>query len=160
MLMHWLLCFFGNMAGALFVMAVIIGCRFNLLLKSVSIAVSIDTQSHTDGGVFDKSPYREHAIDNAKQKQVDLQFHQIFIRGIGCNWLVCLSIYLGLQAKDVTSKAVGMWWPIFAFVTLGLEHVVANMFFIPIGLFLGTPGLTVGLYIWKGKCGSFARVPP
>jgi hypothetical protein len=43
-----------------------------------------------------------------------------------------------------------MWWPVFAFVALGLEHVVANMFFIPIGLFLGAPELTVGLYIWKG----------
>ncbi|KAJ4297405.1 hypothetical protein N0V88_004326 [Collariella sp. IMI 366227] len=95
-------------------------------------------------------PYREQAISNAKSKQVDVQFHQIFLRGIGCNWLVCLACYLGLQAKDLTSKVVGMWWPIFAFVTLGLEHVVANMFFIPIGLFLGTPGLTVPLYIWKG----------
>jgi hypothetical protein len=103
-----------------------------------------------DGGVFDHSPYRDQAIANAKQKQVDLQFHQIFLRAIGCNWLVCLACYLGLQAKDLTSKVVGMWWPIFAFVTLGLEHVVANMFFIPMGLFLGTPGLTIPLYIWKG----------
>lgn len=63
---------------------------------------------------------------------------------------MCLSLYLGLQAKDLTSKVVGMWWPVFAFVALGLEHVVANMFFIPIGLFLGAPELTVGLYIWKG----------
>lgn len=105
----------------------------------------------TDGGVFDESPYREMAIANAKRKQVDLHFHQIFLRAIGCNWLVCLACYLGMQAKDVISKVVGMWWPIFSFVVLGLEHVVANMFFIPLGLFLGTPGLTVGLYIWKGE---------
>ncbi|KAH6650400.1 Formate/nitrite transporter, partial [Chaetomium tenue] len=128
MLLHWFLCFWGNLAGVLFVMAVILGY----------------------GGVFDHSPYRDQAISNAKQKQVDLQFHQIFLRAIGCNWLVCLSLYLGLQAKDLTSKVVGMWWPVFAFVALGLEHVVANMFFIPIGLFLGAPDLTVGLYIWKG----------
>lgn len=70
---------------------------------------------------------------------------------------MCLACYLGLQAKDLTSKVVGMWWPIFAFVTLGLEHVVANMFFIPIGLFLGTPGLTVPLYIWKGTVFSEIR---
>ncbi|KAH6854107.1 putative formate/nitrite transporter family protein [Chaetomium sp. MPI-CAGE-AT-0009] len=128
MLLHWFLCFWGNLAGVLFVMAVILGY----------------------GGVFDQNPYRDQAISNAKHKQVDLHFHQIFLRAIGCNWLVCLSLCFGFQAKDLTSKVVGMWWPIFTFVALGLEHVVANMFFIPIGLFLGTPGLTVGLYIWKG----------
>ena len=101
--------------------------------------------------MFDESPYREVVISNAKQKQVDLKFHQIFLRAIGGNWLVCLACFLGVQAKDLTSKVVGMWWPIFVFVALGLEHVVPNMFFIPMGLFLGTPGLTVPLYIWKGQ---------
>lgn len=43
-----------------------------------------------------------------------------------------------------------MWWPIFAFVVLGLEHVVANMFYMSLGIWLKTPDLTVGLYIWKG----------
>ncbi|SPQ25395.1 912f7f37-a0f1-40c2-a840-dbb91869aa8b [Thermothielavioides terrestris] len=76
--------------------------------------------------------------------------HMIFLRGIGCNWLVCLACFLGTQAKDLGSKLAGVWWPTFAFVALGLDHVVANMFFIPIGIHLGTPGLSVGLYIWKG----------
>lgn len=79
-------------------------------------------------------------------------FHQIFLRAIGCNWLVCLACYQGIMAKDITSKVAGVWWPIFAFMTLGLDHVVANMFFVPLGLFLRTPGLSVGLYIWKGEC--------
>lgn len=149
MLLHWFLCFWGNLAGALFVMAVILGCMCAANQALQVTRVWILTQ-RADGGVFDHSPYRDQAIANAKQKQVDLQFHQIFLRAIGCNWLVCLACYLGLQAKDLTSKVVGMWWPIFAFVTLGLEHVVANMFFIPMGLFLGTPGLTIPLYIWKG----------
>lgn len=43
-----------------------------------------------------------------------------------------------------------MWWPIFAFVVLGLEHVVANMFYMSLAIWLKTPDLTVGLYIWKG----------
>jgi formate/nitrite transporter FocA (FNT family) len=85
------------------------------------------------------------------KKQVTPAFHQIFLRGIGCNWLVCLACYLAMQAKDVNSKIVAMWWPIFAFVALGLDHVVANMFFMPLGIWLHTPGLSVGLYIWKGK---------
>lgn len=44
-----------------------------------------------------------------------------------------------------------MWIPIFAFVALGFDHVVANMFFMPLGIWMGTPGLTIGLYIWKGE---------
>lgn len=59
-----------------------------------------------------------------------------------------------MQAKDLNSKVIGMWWPIFAFVSLGLDHVVANMFFIPLGIWLHTPGLTIGLYVWKGKSSS------
>lgn len=56
----------------------------------------------------------------------------------------------GMQGKDLSSKVMGIWWPIFAFVSLGLDHVVANMFFIPMGIWQQTPGVTVGLYIWKG----------
>jgi len=83
-------------------------------------------------------------------KQLEPQWHQIFIRAIGCNWLVCLAIYMGMQGKDVVSKVMGMYMPVFVFVLLGFDHVAANMFFIPLGLWLGTPGLTIGLYIWKG----------
>ncbi|KAJ3526680.1 hypothetical protein NM208_g11072 [Fusarium decemcellulare] len=128
MLLHWFLCFFGNLAGSLFVMAVIVGY----------------------GGVFDAEMYREEVIAFATKKQLVPAMYQIFIRGIGCNWLVCVACFLGTQAKDLSSKVIGMWLPTFAFVALGFDHVVANMFFMPLGIFLGTPDLTVGLYIWKG----------
>jgi formate/nitrite transporter FocA (FNT family) len=105
----------------------------------------------TDGGIFDSDPYREEIIAFTTKKQLVPEAHQIFLRAIGCNWLVCLSCFLGVQAKDLTSKVVGMWIPIFAFVALGFDHVVANMFFMPLGIWMGTPGLTIGLYIWKGK---------
>lgn len=55
-----------------------------------------------------------------------------------------------MQGKDLVSKTVGIWWPVATFTLLGLDHVVANMFYIPMGLFLGTPGLTVMTYIVKG----------
>ena len=83
-------------------------------------------------------------------KQVVPEWHHIFIRAIGCNWLVCLAAYLGLAGRDLMSRAMGMWWPVFCFAILGLDHVVANMFFIPMGIWHGTPEVTVGLYIWKG----------
>ncbi|KAF5643421.1 formate transport [Fusarium tjaetaba] len=128
MLLHWILCFLGNLAGSLFVMSIIMGY----------------------GGVFDASPYKEVVMSFASKKQISPQVHQIFLKAIGCNWLVCLAVFLGIQAKDLASKVIGMWWPIFAFVVLGLEHVVANMFYMSLAIWLKTPDLTVGLYIWKG----------
>ncbi|OAA63950.1 Formate/nitrite transporter [Cordyceps fumosorosea ARSEF 2679] len=128
MLSHWTLTFLGNLAGSLLVAA--------LLLDH--------------GGVFATEPFRSAAISLAVKKQVSPEWYQIFLRGIGCNWLVCLAVYAGVQARDVTGKTVGMWWPVFAFVSLGFDHVVANMTFIPVGIALGAPGLSVGLYIWKG----------
>ena len=58
-------------------------------------------------------------------------------RAIGCNWLVCCAVYLANAADDIISKIVGIWFPIMAFVCIGFEHSVANMFFIPLGIFLG-----------------------
>lgn len=62
----------------------------------------------TDGGVFDASPYRDEAIAFATKKQLTPQWHQIFLRGIGCNWLVCLACFLTTQAKDLGSKIAGV----------------------------------------------------
>lgn len=66
-----------------------------------------------------------------------LTWTQAFCRAIGCNWLVCCAVYLANAADDVISKIVGIWFPIMAFVCIGFEHSVANMFFIPLGIFLG-----------------------
>jgi formate/nitrite transporter FocA (FNT family) len=73
------------------------------------------------------------------------------------------------MGKDFGSKVMGVWWPSFAFVSLGFDHVVvsvplspspcallkyrflqANMWFISNGIRHGAPGISVGLYIWKG----------
>lgn len=59
-------------------------------------------------------------------------------------------MFLATAGRENVSKLVGLWWPAFAFVSLGFDHVVANMFFIPTAIFVGTEDLTVGLYIWKG----------
>jgi formate/nitrite transporter len=62
-----------------------------------------------------------------------------FLKAIGCNWLVNLAILLGICADDLVGKFFGIWFPIMAFVSSGFEHSVANMYFIPAGLF--TQGL-------------------
>jgi formate/nitrite transporter FocA (FNT family) len=63
-----------------------------------------------------------------------------FLKGIGCNYLVNLAILLGICSDDAVGKFFGIWFPIMAFVSSGLEHSVANMYFIPAGIL--TSGLT------------------
>jgi formate/nitrite transporter len=58
-----------------------------------------------------------------------------FLKAIGCNWLVNLAILLGICADDLVGKFFGIWFPIMAFVSTGFEHSVANMYFIPAGIF-------------------------
>jgi formate/nitrite transporter len=69
--------------------------------------------------------------------KTSLTFQQAFVRGIMCNWLVCMAVYLASFAKDVAGKMVPIWFCISAFIALGLEHSVANMFIIPLGIFSG-----------------------
>jgi len=66
-----------------------------------------------------------------------LPFKTALVRGILCNWLVCMAVYMASFAKDLSGKMVAIWFPISAFVALGLEHSVANMFIIPLGILSG-----------------------
>lgn len=77
---------------------------------------------------------RAVAIANAK---VNLDAVQALTRGILCNWLVCLAVWLTISSEDVIGKIFGCFFPIMAFVASGFEHSVANMYFIPIGVLLG-----------------------
>jgi len=72
-----------------------------------------------DGGLFDGKLYREESLHFAYKKQVEPEWYQIFLKGIGANWLVCLACFLGCSGRDYVSKVVGIWWPTFAFVSLG-----------------------------------------
>jgi formate/nitrite transporter len=58
-----------------------------------------------------------------------------FLKAIGCNWLVNLAILLGICSDDMVGKFFGIWFPIMAFVSIGFEHSIANMYFIPAGIF-------------------------
>jgi formate/nitrite transporter len=79
---------------------------------------------------------RAIAIAKAKTAYVGLMgFWSAFLKGIACNWLVNLAILLGICADDAVGKFFGIWFPIMAFVASGFEHSVANMYFIPAGIF-------------------------
>src|SRR3954452_16009905 len=62
---------------------------------------------------------------------------QIFLRAVGCNWLVCLAVWMALAADDIAGKVLAIFFPIMAFVAMGFDHVVANMFFLPAAIFAG-----------------------
>ena len=87
------------------------------------------------GGLLDAEPFSSAMAALSKLK-VSLPPLTAFWRGIGCNWLVCLAIWLALTSDSLVGKAVGCWIPVAAFVVLGLEHSVANMFFIPAGMYV------------------------
>ena len=72
-------------------------------------------------------------IANAK---VNLSFTEGLTRGILCNALVCLAVWLCLSGRSVTDKILAIVFPITAFVASGFEHSIANMYFVPIGLLL------------------------
>lgn len=91
----------------------------------------------------------ERAIQIAASK-TNLPFDVAFIRGILCNWLVCLAIFMAAAARDIPGKILACYVPIMAFVTSGFEHNVANMYFIPTGLLLSAEaGLTTEGLNWS-----------
>ncbi|KAJ1616245.1 formate/nitrite transporter family member [Pavlovales sp. CCMP2436] len=76
------------------------------------------------------------AIASAK---VATPWIQAFIRGVLANWLVCMAVWMASGCSDLVSKAVAIWFPISSFVAMGLEHSVANMAIIPLGMMMGAP---------------------
>lgn len=68
--------------------------------------------------------------------KVNLDFGEALIRAIGCNWMVCLAVWMALSARQTVGKIFAIFFPIMGFVAIGFEHCVANMYFIPVGIFL------------------------
>lgn len=67
--------------------------------------------------------------------KVSLSFGKAIVLGIFCNWLVCLAVWMSFGADSTTDKILSIFFPIWLFVTSGFEHSVANMYYIPAGIF-------------------------
>ena len=87
--------------------------------------------------------------------KVALSFGEALWRGIGCNWLVCLAVWMALAARQIIGKIFAIFFPIMAFVAIGFEHSVANMYFIPTGIllmngagFTSVPGVDPNILGW------------
>lgn len=113
-LRNWTLVWLGNLAGAL---------AFTTLFIWMA-------------GLVDGSPWRE-AIQAIAVAKTSLPASQIVLRAVGANWCVCLAVWLALGVKTMPQKALACWIPVAAFVILGYEHSIANMFFIPCGMLAG-----------------------
>ncbi len=77
------------------------------------------------------------AIATAK---VELPFWSAFFRGMLCNVLVCMAVWMATAGRSVVDKAVAIVFPISAFVAAGFEHSIANMYFIPLAMLLQASG--------------------
>jgi len=113
-LRNWMIVFFGNMVGA-FSIVMMIGLSGHYLLGNGLVAANILHIAHA---------------------KCQLDFVQAIILGILCNILVCLAIWLCYSARTAQGKILSILFPITAFVAAGFEHSVANMYFIPMGLFV------------------------
>jgi formate/nitrite transporter len=118
----------GNLAGALFV-------AFFLAIETGVIG-SVGGEAGSTGALT-----YERLASIAEKKALDESSYQIFLRALGANWLVCLAVWMAIAADSVGSKIIAMIFPIMAFVAMGFDHVVANMFFLPAAIFAGMPGL-------------------
>lgn len=126
---NWTIVLVGNFLGSIFVAYVL------------AVKTGVIGTSKSDGqGLLTYT--RLAAI--AKGKALTESDLEIFLRAVGCNWLVCLGVWLALSADDIGGKILGIFFPITAFVAMGFDHVVANMFFLPAAIFAHVPGITWG----------------
>ncbi len=130
LLRNWVVVYIGNFIGSVFVALFI---AYWTGLVNVNVAAG--------------QLYGEQAAAIAQSK-VSMSWGVAILRGIGCNWLVCLAVWLALAAEDISGKILGIWFPIMAFVTLGLEHSIANMFFIPLGMLNGA-NVSIGQFLFS-----------
>ena len=106
----WIAVYLANLVGAVAVALLVTGC-----------------------GVLDG--IAEAAIATAAGK-ASLSFGTAFLRGVLCNFLVCLAVWMAFCAGSAGGKVISLYGPIFLFVLCGFEHSIANMFYLPAGILL------------------------
>jgi formate transporter len=125
---------------------------------AVTLALLVFASGHTElnGGAIGRQVVK---IALAKQ---DLSVGHAFFRGVLCNVLVCVAVWMAMGGRSVTDKAAAVIPPIMAFVAAGFEHSIANMYLMPLAMLIqhwGTP-LPVGdsLVTWTGMLGNLVPV--
>jgi nitrite transporter NirC len=127
----WALSFGGNLAGS--------------ALLALATAAS---------GVLAKAPAKDFVVGIVAAK-MSAPLMELFFRGVLCNALVCLAVWMGMRAKDETARLVLIFWCLFAFIGAGFEHSVANMTLLALGLLLPHDPALVS---WAGFARNLAVV--
>ncbi|MCE1229521.1 MAG: formate/nitrite transporter family protein [Firmicutes bacterium] len=113
LLRNWLLVYAGNFVGSVFI----------AWLMATS-------------GLFASGDQMLGAVTlKIAATKTSLSFGSAVGLGLMCNWLVCLAVWMATGAKDITGKLLAIFFPIWLFITSGFEHSVANMYYIPAGIF-------------------------
>lgn len=128
MLRNWVIVYAGNFVGS-------IATAYMMFLSGQYL--------------FGNGAIGQNAL-NIAQAKVSLGFTQAIVLGIFCNALVCLAVWLCMSARTTTDKILAIIFPITAFVAAGFEHSIANMYFIPVGLFI-KGGATAAFWEQAGK---------
>ena len=121
----------------------IVVCAANFV-GAAGLAVLVFLSGHPDlnGGAIGRTYLQVAAAKSA------LPFWTAFFRGVLCNLLVCMAVWMTLAGRSVTDKFFAILLPISAFVAAGFEHSIANMYFLPMGLLLSAKA---GLPLqWEG----------
>lgn len=132
-LRNWSLVFVGNFAGAILVavmMAITFTFAFSQGPDEVGQALGTIGEDRTVG----------YSAEGAAGMLT------LFIRGVLCNWMVCVGVVAAMMSTTVTGKVIAMWLPIMLFFYMGFEHSIVNMFLFPSGLLLGGD-FTIGDYL-------------
>jgi formate transporter len=130
MLKNWMIVYLANFIGS-------------ILLAVLTFYSNIWQQNNLLVGVY--------ALKVGVAK-VNLSFVEAFAKGMLCNWLVCLAVWMSAAAKNVIGKIFAIFFPIMAFIALGYEHSIANMFYIPKAMLLATrPEITAIAHIAPEK---------
>lgn len=83
------------------------------------------------------------------QHKLAATWSEIFFRGIGGGWLVCLAVFTATAADDIVSKFASIWLCISTYVMCGWEHSLANLFFMPVAILSGAPDVTWSDFIYR-----------
>jgi nitrite transporter NirC len=111
MMKSWVLCYLGNLIGSV-LLALLMFHADSLAESSKNLILQVSSMKMNTGA------------------------KELFVRGILCNWLVCLAVWLAVRIKSEAAKLIMIFWCLFAFISSGFEHCVANMTLLSMGLML------------------------
>ena len=124
---------------------------------AAGLALLVFASGHTN---MNAGAIGQQVVKIALAKQ-DLGWIQGFSRGVLCNVLVCMAVWMAMAGRSVTDKAVAIVWPVTAFVAAGFEHSIANMYFMPLAMLVqqfGPPGVGAAPITWSGMASNLVPV--